>query len=723
MKRLTYLTALLCTAALAGCSNEELMENGAATQQDELTLTATTGADTRTAVDVNYNVNWSAGDAFYVFGTLVQDNVYSSTGTFELKNGEGGSTGTFKGTVTGEMSELEYAVYPSKNYTPSTCTLTFPTTYTYPVSNAPMFGKLNEAKNKVEFTQLLSGLMRIQVSGIEGGAQGTLKLNASGITGTAVLTPGTPATLAALSSTGGEVTLSFTGTGIDPLILDIPVPAGTYSGGITATLKIGIAEAQVFHTTSSFTVTAGTAKEMRPIRIVEIDGETINFSQTVADAQAANKALEEGVKNITIESVAANGEIAIPSTSTAEAPVTINIAATNSNEFTVKGAADNTETPAAVINVPTGTAGTLNVKNIEHVELNGGSWTKVTSSTGANTLEIKDGTVIDELVIQKGGISIAAGAEVKKITLQADASIKNRIVVADSKSMEINVGTHTLTLENKGFHFIGGGATLTFNGDASSKGKITDYSQAIAIYQKTGGNFTMKNIEYTAPSVGSAGILIDPHVSSANITVENSTMNCKYYCLSSNAAKENGSGHVVTLTNSTFTAEETGLMFNVPGTVTATNCTFTGGWQGAFLRGGNITFDGCTFKLNVNGSYDTGIGSSKPAGATSWGDGNQAPSAALTIGNRGSNTAYNSPKVVELRNSCTFSVLKDNAASTDYPSVYIDANPSQSSQTVTFTYDATSGTNFGNAGKGLDIRNKAGQVTVNGKVYSGPTAE
>ena len=84
MKRLTYLTALLCTAALAGCSNEELMENGAATQQDELTLTATTGADTRTAVDVNYNVNWSAGDAFYVFGTLVQDNVYSSTGTFGL---------------------------------------------------------------------------------------------------------------------------------------------------------------------------------------------------------------------------------------------------------------------------------------------------------------------------------------------------------------------------------------------------------------------------------------------------------------------------------------------------------------------------------------------------------------------------------------------------------------------------------------------------------------
>lgn len=40
MKRLTYLSALLCAAALAGCSNEELMESGAAMQQNELTLTA-----------------------------------------------------------------------------------------------------------------------------------------------------------------------------------------------------------------------------------------------------------------------------------------------------------------------------------------------------------------------------------------------------------------------------------------------------------------------------------------------------------------------------------------------------------------------------------------------------------------------------------------------------------------------------------------------------------
>ena len=719
MKRLIYLSALLCAAALAGCSNEELMENGAATKQNELTLTATTGTDTRTAVDVNYNVNWSEEDAFYAFGKLVEGNVYSSTGTFTLKSGEEGkSTSTFEGTVTGKMSELEYAVYPLENYTPSTRTLTFPATYTYPVSNAPMFGKLNADKNKVEFTQLLGGLMRIQVSGIESGVEGTLKLSASNITGTAVLTPGATATLAALSSTGSEVTLSFTTTSTETLILDIPVPAGTYSGGMTATLTIGTAEAQVFHTTSDFTVTAGVAKEMRPIHIVEIDGSTISFSQTVADAEAANKALEEGVKNITIESVAANGEIAIPSTSTTEDPVTINITSANNNEFTVKGATNGTETPAAVINVPTGTSGTLNVKNIEHVELNGGAWTKVTASTGDNTLEIKDGTVIDELVIEKGGINIAAGAEVKKITLNADASIKNRIVVAAGKSMEINVGTHTLTLEDKNFHLINGGATLTLIGDTTNKGKITDYSKAIAINQSTGGNFTMKNIEYTAPSVGSAGILIDPRVSNANITVENSTMNCKYYCLNTNASKENGSGHVVTLTNSTFTAQETGLMFNVPGTVTATKCTFTGGWQGAFLRGGNFTFDGCTFNLSVSSSYGT---SNKLAGATSWGDGNQAPSAALTIGNRGG--SYDYPKVVELKNGCAFSVQKDNGASTDYPSVYIDANPNQTSQTVTFTYDTTSGTNFGNAGKGLDIRNTTGQVTVNNTVYSGPTVE
>ena len=78
------------------------MESG--TSADGLTLTATTGANTRTSVDGNYHVNWTTSDAFYAFGgTTSVNKVYSSKGTFTLKSGTG-TTGTFTGMVTGAVS-------------------------------------------------------------------------------------------------------------------------------------------------------------------------------------------------------------------------------------------------------------------------------------------------------------------------------------------------------------------------------------------------------------------------------------------------------------------------------------------------------------------------------------------------------------------------------------------------------------------------------------------
>ena len=143
-------------------------------------------------------------------------------------------------------------------------TLTFPATYTYPNSNAPMFGKLNSGKTSVDFVQLLSGMMRIKLTGLETGVSGSLVLAAPGIAGSAELTIDNSgnASLRTLSSTANEVTVSFTTVNTDPLVLDIPVPAATYADGITATLQIGTGSIQAFKTTSGFVVTAGTIKEM-----------------------------------------------------------------------------------------------------------------------------------------------------------------------------------------------------------------------------------------------------------------------------------------------------------------------------------------------------------------------------------------------------------------------------------------------------------------------------
>ena len=738
MRRLSYISALLCAAALAGgCSNEELAENeAAAQQQDELSLVASTGISTRTTVGTDYAVNWTASDAFYAFGgSTGTDKVYKATATFELKEGQEGSTaGTFKGTVTGSKTDLEYAVYPKSAYTSATQTVTFPAAYAYPVSNAPMFGTLNADKSAVNFGQLLSGLMRVKVGGLESGVSGTLKLGATGITGSTELSISNGvATLGSLTSTGDEVTLSFATTSTDPILLDIPVPAGTYASGITATLTVGGASAETFKTTSSFEVKAGTVKVMPEINITEITGNTIKFSQSVASTEEATKALAEGVKNITIAEVKDGEEIAIPASSTAEAPVTINISSINgsSKEFSVKGA-DNGSTKAAIINAPEVSSGKVTVTNIEHVEISGG-WDLVTAGTGPNTLEIKDGTVIKKLIITKGSVDIKSGAEVQEMELQADATIKNALNIAVEKEMKINVGTHNLTLEATGdYHRINGKLTLTSeaqtteggtngvngtNGTGEQKGTIEDKSFGLSLFHDA-ASLTMKNIDYTATSARANGIFIDSHHNNATITVENSTMTSKYYCLASNAATEVGSSCVVTLKNSKFTADETALLLNIPATLTATGCTFTGSWHGVFMRGGTGTFDGCGFNLKVT-NYGA---SSKAAGATAWGSGNVAPSAALTIGNRGDNTIYNYIKGVTLSNSCTFSVANDKDSQT-YPAIYIDANPGQTSQTVSFTYDDGSKTSFTQAGTGLDIRNTTGQVTVNNTVYSGPKAD
>ncbi len=711
MRNLFNISALLCAAALiTACSNEEMMESG--TSADGLTLTATTGANTRTSVDGNYHVNWTTSDAFYAFGgTTSVDKVYSSKGTFTLKSGTG-TTGTFAGMVTGAVSNLQYAVYPADKYASGTMTLTFPATYTYPNSNAPMFGKLNSGKTSVDFVQLLSGMMRIKLTGLETGVSGSLALAATGIAGSAELTidDSGNASLGTLSSTANEVTVSFTTVNTDPLVLDIPVPAATYADGITATLQIGTGSIQAFKTTSGFVVTAGTIKEMPDINDIKIDASTggITFSKVVENAEDAVQAMKDGAKSITVNTVKANDNIEIPASSTSSAPVTINISSVSTTSFTVKGVSGGAE--AVKINVPTGSKGTLTVEDIDHVEISG-DWEKVTASTGENTFVVKAGAVIKELVVTKGNIEIATDAVVNKLTLEADVTINSRLYIPVGAKMEVILGTHEFTLGGDYYTRIYGGGELVLTGDETYKGKVTDKTSGISLYGD-GAKFTMKNVDYKAAKTGGRGVFIDKRYSSALIDIENSTMLGKYFCVNTNATTEVGSNNAITLSNSTFTADETALLVNIPVTVTATQCTFTGGWQGVFLRGGTSTFDGCTFNLAVNSQYDK---NTMEAGAITWSEGNQAPSAAITAGNR-SKSAYDYKTTFELKNSCVFSVKVDDTDSQDYPAIYIDAEKNKPNQGVVFKYSSDT---FGSVGTGLDIRETTGKVTVNGTEYKG----
>ncbi|WP_418697964.1 hypothetical protein [Bacteroides sp.] len=748
MKNLLNISALLCaTTLITGCSNEEMMENGASA--GDVTLVATTGASTKTSVDGNYNVNWTAGDAFYVFGgTVGANNNYSSKGTFTLQNGNT-TSGHFKGTVRGKISELQYAVYPANKYTPSTMKVEFPTEYTYPNSNAPMFGKLSADKQTVEFDQLLCGMMRVTVNKLPQTASGSLTLTGTDIAGLAKLTIGTDgkASLSEWSNKTNTITLKFTKpSGTDPLVLDIPLPEGTYSAGLTATLAIDQASAEAFTTTTDFKVTAGKIVEMPELTIAEIDGTTISFVTEVASVSEAAAALKAGAKNVTINTVSAGEEIEIPAS---DDPITININTVGEN-FTVKGAEGATKA-VVKINVPANSKGTVTAENVERLEINGGwtvantkattgdnvllvkagtgakelivtdidhieiggAWEKVTSSTNGNTLVMQADAVVKELIVEKGNIEIESGAVVTTLTLNADVTINNALDIPEGKAMEIILGKNTLTFGGNFWTRILEGGELTLTGDESGKGKVVDKTRGISLL-KDGAKFTMKNVVYDGKHDDARGILMDKYVNSAAITIQNSTVTSKYYCINTNASEEVGTGNTITLTNSKFTAVETALMVNNAAALTATSCEFTGGWQGAFLRGGTFTFDGCTFNLNVDSKYDE---NGTKAGATSWGDGNNAPSAAITAGNR-STGAYDYKTSVALTNNCAFTVQVNGKESDAYPAIYLDAEQNKEKQGVTFTYDTDT---FGKVGTGLVINNTTGQVIVNNEEYKGVT--
>lgn len=717
MKNLHYFSALLCMAALtlSGCSNEELTGIGTTTPQD-LTLVATTGLNTKTAVSPNYKVNWTTGDAFYAFGgTTGTANVYKAKAEFTLTSGEGTTSGNFSGKLTGEQSDLEYAVYPLSQYTSSTMTLAFPATYTYPNSNAPMFGKLNADKTAVEFGQLLSGMMRIRLNGLATAVSGSLKLEATGISGSALLTISEEgvASLGTFTSDGtNAVTLNFTNLSGD-VVLDVPVPAGTYGSGIKATLAIDNADAEVFNTTTSFEMKAGVIKEMPAISNITIDGNTgdLVFTKDVETVAEANKVLADGGTQVTIAKVETGDVITVPATTgTAEAPAVINITSVTENAtLTVKGGTTEegggtVSTESVIINVPTGSKGTLVVEGIEHVEISG-DWTKVTSSTGGNTLVVKAGAEVAELEVKKGNIAIENTAVVNKLTLQTDVEINNQLNIPANKKMEVALNGHQLTL-NGNWTIVSGELVLT--GTEKTNSKVVDKGNGIGLIAAN-SKFTMANVTYEATQGYASGVLIDMHVSNGSVTISNSEMKSGYYCINTNASVEVGQNCTINLTNSTFTAVETALMTNIPATVTATNCTFTGGWQGAFLRGGTYTFNNCGFHLNVNSSYGA---SNKAEGVASWGQGNQAPSAALTAGNR-SKSAYDYPTSITMTNGCTFSCKVDNAVSQTYPSIYLDAEADKANQGVTLNADEGSVTNYGAAGKGLVNQNTT-KCVVNG---------
>ena len=301
------------------------------------------------------------------------------------------------------------------------------------------------------------------------------------------------------------------------------------------------------------------------------------------------------------------------------------------------------------------------------------------------------------------------------VALEEDVTISSALTVSSEKEIDLN--GQTLTASNNIQSSQGGVLTLTNGNIVQTNGS--------AIYNTTGGTVVLDNIDYQGD--GWSCVFNEKNAEDTQIVIRNSTITGGYYALTTNASADPVGTSIITLENSTFTADETALLINIPATVTVTNCVFTSGWQAAFLRGGTYTFTDCTFNLAMDESYndvpeDHKIGDN-------WADGNQAEGAALLIGNRctENSTSYNYPTTVTLRNtkfSVTGTAKSDKITRTaeQTPSVYIWSRVEEGKGT-TFNYDDASYNNFQSAGNGLFVGNNGKNLTINGETYSSTSTE
>lgn len=294
------------------------------------------------------------------------------------------------------------------------------------------------------------------------------------------------------------------------------------------------------------------------------------------------------------------------------------------------------------------------------VELNTG-----VASVVENKQDVIAGATL-ETVIKDGG----------KVTLDSNVSLASLIVEA-GKEVEIDLNGKTLEMTGTTKNVIQGKLTVK-NGLLKVTKGISDDSYFDA---KEGGVLTFDGVKVTATGhtfISAQGPQVVLNIIDSEILFEG------YFCLSTNASVKDsglvfGDNATINLTNSTFKAQETAFMNNVPAKVTIDGCSFSGNHQAALMRGGEYAVSNSTFMLNA----ELEAGHTENNRMEVWKDGNRCAFAAITAGNYLSK-AYQYHTILDLKN-CKVKVEGTN--SKDFPAMHVCAN-NENGKGVTLTYDA-----------------------------------
>ncbi len=562
------------------------------------------------------------------------------------------------------------------------------------------------------------------------------------------------------TSTDGKrkyVRFTFDGATQDqPGVFYVPVPTGTYnnvkielSDGTTKKVSTTagtypLNRADLYPLTiSESTVTAGVGTEVSGISDanttlsnqdnVTITGVINGQSNIITIPAATTGSTSTTTKTIMMEKIAAGAKVEVKEGDNTNASTANDIVVSVPNPASSDKAAElDISTPNSTVTIQ-GNAGLTYLK-------------KVNASTAEHTLIVTDGVTIGELEILKGNVRINKGATVKKIDAQVSTIVyyeKGATVpsspIEKVKMYEIGVGTNPITTEAEFATAMSKGGEYTLVDDLTLSNQYTNVCKTVSvdlntktltakeIYSINGGDLTFKNGNIKQEggnanvAAGSNGKLtLDNIVYSgtgwncvfvincsqkANLVVKNSTIHGGYYSVTTNASTkpEIAKECTITLENSTFAAEESGALLNIPATVTMKNCKFSGNHQGAFLRGGTYTIEDCEFTLNAT----LAATHSENHWMTKWSEGNQAAFAALTLGNY-INDAYAYETNITFTGKNTATVSGTNTK--DFPAIHTCSNAGYK-VTITGIKDhmTTSG-----SGKNPDVEYGTSDITVDG---------
>ena len=185
---------------------------------------------------------------------------------------------------------------------------------------------------------------------------------------------------------------------------------------------------------------------------------------------------------------------------------------------------------------------------------------------------------------------------------------------------------------------------------------------SLRLYENS--SLSMRNVIYSSDI---SGVFLIDHNSGMKLSIEN----CHFdttgsYAISTNASTPDVSQDIVVdITGSTIISKEkTGILINVPATVTISDTTITTATQALIARGGTYTITNC--HLTTTGIYDTGLAYLN----SDWKSGNATPYAALVIGNRTKNS-YVYETTVNLDTNTTIKVADTAVDRDDIIEAYI----------------------------------------------------